>query len=57
VEAAQRMIERSGKSLEQIAAACGFSSADLMRRAFVRTLGTPPKLISATRKSTARLRR
>jgi len=42
VEAAQRMLERSGKGLDQIAAACGFSSADVMRRAFVRTLGTTP---------------
>jgi transcriptional regulator GlxA family with amidase domain len=42
VEAAQRMIDRSEKGLEQIAAACGFSSADLMRRAFIRTLGTTP---------------
>ena len=43
VEAAQRMVERSGKGLEQIALACGFSSADLMRRAFLRTLGTTPR--------------
>ena len=32
IEAAQRMLEQSGKGLNQIAAACGFSSADLMRR-------------------------
>jgi AraC-like DNA-binding protein len=44
VEAAQRMIERSGKGLEQVAAACGFSSADLMRRAFARTLGSTPAI-------------
>jgi transcriptional regulator GlxA family with amidase domain len=43
VEAAQRMIERSGKGLDQVAAACGFSSADLMRRAFARTLGSTPR--------------
>ncbi len=43
VEAAQRMVERSGKGLEQIALACGFSSADLMRRAFLRTVGTTPR--------------
>lgn len=42
VEAAQRMLERTGKGLDQIALACGFSSADLMRRAFIRTLGTTP---------------
>jgi transcriptional regulator GlxA family with amidase domain len=43
VEAAQRMIERSEKGLEQVAMACGFSSADLMRRAFIRILGTTPR--------------
>ena len=43
VEAAQRMIERSKKGLEPIAMACGFSSAALMRRAFIRTLGTTPR--------------
>jgi transcriptional regulator GlxA family with amidase domain len=42
VEAAQRMIERTAKGLDQVALACGFSSADLMRRAFTRTLGTTP---------------
>jgi transcriptional regulator GlxA family with amidase domain len=47
VEAAQRIIERSGKGLEQIALSCGFSSADLMRRAFVRTLGTTPRALHA----------
>jgi transcriptional regulator GlxA family with amidase domain len=43
VEAAERMIDRSEKGLEQIATACGFCSADVMRRAFVRTLGTRPR--------------
>jgi transcriptional regulator GlxA family with amidase domain len=42
VEAAQRMIERSEKGLEPIAMACGFSSAALMRRAFIRTSGATP---------------
>lgn len=42
VEAAQRMLERPGKGLDQIALASGFSSADLMRRAFIRTLGSTP---------------
>jgi transcriptional regulator GlxA family with amidase domain len=42
VEAAQRMLERTRNGLDQIAQACGFSSADLMRRAFIRTLGTTP---------------
>jgi transcriptional regulator GlxA family with amidase domain len=42
VEAAQRMMEQTAKGLDQVALACGFSSADLMRRAFTRTLGTTP---------------
>jgi transcriptional regulator GlxA family with amidase domain len=42
VEAAQRMLEQTGKGLDQIALASGFSSADLMRRAFIRTIGTTP---------------
>jgi transcriptional regulator GlxA family with amidase domain len=43
VEAAQRMIERSTRGFEEIALACGFSSADLMRRAFIQTFGTTPR--------------
>jgi len=42
VEAARRMLERTGKGLEQIALACGFSSADAMRRALLRTLRITP---------------
>jgi len=42
VEAAQRHMERTNRGLKQIAAACGFGSTDLMRRAFVRLLGTTP---------------
>jgi transcriptional regulator GlxA family with amidase domain len=45
VEAAQRMIDRSEKGLEEIALACGFSSADLMRRSFLRILGTTPRAL------------
>jgi transcriptional regulator GlxA family with amidase domain len=51
VEAARRMIDRSDKGLEQIAFACGFSSADLMRRAFIRTLGTTPRALHSINKS------
>lgn len=43
VEAAQRMLERSEQGLEEIARAAGFSSSHLMRRAFLRTLGTTPQ--------------
>jgi len=42
VETAQRMLERSERGLDEIASACGFSSADVMRRAFLRTLQTTP---------------
>jgi transcriptional regulator GlxA family with amidase domain len=42
IEAARRMLEGSRKGLAQIATACGFSSADAMRRAFMRTLGVTP---------------
>jgi transcriptional regulator GlxA family with amidase domain len=43
VEAAQRLIERGGKGLEQIAASCGFSSAGSMRRVFRQSLNTTPR--------------
>src|SRR5262245_55925555 len=42
VEAARRQLAQTEKSIDQIAASCGFGSADLMRRAFVRTLGVTP---------------
>jgi len=42
VEAARRLLEQTDKSPAQISAACGFSSADLLRRAFRRLLGTTP---------------
>jgi transcriptional regulator GlxA family with amidase domain len=42
VEAARRELERTDKSLEQIARHCGFVSSDLMRRAFVRSVGITP---------------
>src|SRR5215471_1526320 len=42
VEAARRQLAQTEKSIEQIAASCGFGSADLMRRAFVRTIGITP---------------
>jgi transcriptional regulator GlxA family with amidase domain len=42
VEAARRLLERTDKRLKQVAASCGFSSVDLMRRAFVRHLGMTP---------------
>jgi transcriptional regulator GlxA family with amidase domain len=42
VEAARRRLEESGDSIESIARACGFGSAETMRRAFVRTLHVAP---------------
>jgi transcriptional regulator GlxA family with amidase domain len=42
VEAARRLLEQTDKAPAQVSFACGFSSADLMRRAFQRVLGTTP---------------
>lgn len=43
VEAARRQLERTEAGLKQVAAAAGFGSADVMRRAFVRLLGITPR--------------
>jgi len=42
VEAASRRLEESTLTTEQIATECGFSSAELLRRACQRVLGYPP---------------
>jgi len=42
VEAARHQIERTDHGLKQIAAACGFASADAMRRSFARLVGITP---------------
>lgn len=42
VEAARRQLERTGGGLKQVAAAAGFGSVVMMRRAFVRLLGITP---------------
>jgi len=42
VEAARRQLAQTEKSMDQIATNCGFASADLMRRAFIRTIGITP---------------
>jgi len=39
VEAAQQMIDSSSMGLKEVADACGFRSADAMRRTFLRVLG------------------
>ena len=43
VEAARRQLERTDKGLKQVASAAGFSSVDVMRRAFIRLLGITPR--------------
>ena len=42
VEAARQRLERTDRGLKQIAAACGFGSADAMRRSFARLVGVTP---------------
>jgi transcriptional regulator GlxA family with amidase domain len=42
VEAVRRRLEESMDALEVVAQACGFASAEVMRRAFVRHLRVPP---------------
>jgi transcriptional regulator GlxA family with amidase domain len=42
VEAAQQQLERTDRGLKQIAVACGFGSADVMRRSFSRLVGVTP---------------
>ena len=41
-DAAQRLLERTDKSLSSVADECGFGSADSMRRAFLRLLKVSP---------------
>jgi transcriptional regulator GlxA family with amidase domain len=43
LEEARRMLEESERSLDQIAEACGFGSADSLRRIFKRRFGTSAK--------------
>jgi transcriptional regulator GlxA family with amidase domain len=42
LEAARRQLELTEKSQEEIAAGCGFGSAELLRRAFLRRLDSTP---------------
>ena len=42
IEAARRLLAETQQGVEEIAAACGFSSAELMRRAFLRSIGAAP---------------
>jgi transcriptional regulator GlxA family with amidase domain len=43
VEAARRQLERTEDGLKQVAAATGFGTVLMMRRAFVRLLGITPR--------------
>ena len=43
VEAARLQLERTDRGLKQVAAACGFGSADVMRRSFSRVVGVTPR--------------
>lgn len=52
VEAVRRQLERTDRGLKQIAGACGFGSADVMRRSFSRFVGvTPNQYRESTRAS------
>ncbi|MCI0411396.1 DJ-1/PfpI family protein [bacterium] len=42
VEAARLQLERTDRGLKHIAFICGFANAGMMRRAFLRTMGTTP---------------
>jgi transcriptional regulator GlxA family with amidase domain len=42
VEAARRRLETTTDGVEVVAAACGFGTAETMRRAFLRTIRTTP---------------
>jgi transcriptional regulator GlxA family with amidase domain len=44
LEAARRRLEETSRSQDQIARECGFGSAEVMRRSFVRNFGTPPRI-------------
>jgi transcriptional regulator GlxA family with amidase domain len=48
VEAARRLLDTSTNDLRRIASAVGFSSAEAMRRAFIRVLGKPPREMRTT---------
>ncbi len=54
VEGARRRLEESSEGVETIAAACGYASAEVMRRAFVRLLGVPPLAYRGRFRSAAR---
>lgn len=42
VEAARRHLEDTSASVQEVARACGFGTAENLRRSFIRIVGTPP---------------
>jgi transcriptional regulator GlxA family with amidase domain len=54
VEGARRRLEESADGVDGIASHCGFGSAEVMRRAFLRLLGVPPSAYRGRFRSTAR---
>jgi transcriptional regulator GlxA family with amidase domain len=48
VEAVRHQLERTDRGLKQIAAVCGFGSADVMRRCFSRFVGVTPNQYRGT---------
>jgi len=42
VDSARRLLEDTGKPLQRVASSCGFVNPDVMRRAFLRRIGTGP---------------
>ena len=54
VEGARRRLEESTDGVDAVAAQCGFGSAEVMRRAFLRLLGVPPSAYRGRFHSAAR---
>jgi transcriptional regulator GlxA family with amidase domain len=54
VEGARRRLEETGDGVDAVATQCGFGSAEVMRRAFVRLLGVPPHAYRGRFRSSAR---
>ena len=42
VEAARRLLESTTRPVDDVAATCGFGTAETMRRAFLRSVRVPP---------------
>ncbi|MDE2262208.1 MAG: GlxA family transcriptional regulator [Gammaproteobacteria bacterium] len=45
VDSARAALESGGRSIQQVAAACGFGNPERMRRSFLRVLGAPPSAL------------